>query len=80
MTINRVRVGSVYEFDPCMWDVLDRREYTPAPGDKVRVRKSAHGCPPANTMGHCYVETLDGKFLGLVHCNSLRSLGAPKDY
>ncbi len=30
------------------------------------------GCPRANTMGHCYVETLQGVFLGLVCTHSLQ--------
>jgi hypothetical protein len=40
-------------------------------GDVVRV-VNLHGCPPANTMGHCHVETLAGEFAGLVFCNSLQ--------
>jgi hypothetical protein len=30
-----------------------------------------YGCPKPNTMGHCFVETLDGKFIGLVSTASL---------
>jgi hypothetical protein len=30
-----------------------------------------YGCPPPNTMGHCFVETLEGKFIGLVSTASL---------
>jgi hypothetical protein len=37
---------------------------------RVEVVKSPAGCPPANTMGHCYVAR-NGKLVGLVHCNSL---------
>ena len=40
-------------------------------GDLVTVR-NLHGCPKANTMGHCYVYK-DGKFMGMVCCNSLHT-------
>lgn len=68
--INRVRKGAVYTFRPVMWDVLIGHANTPNDGDEVRVCHP-YGCPAPNTMGHCHVETLDGKFIGLVHCNSL---------
>ncbi len=43
------------------------------PGQVVRVY-NVHGCPKANTMGHCYVQDEAGTFLGLVHTNSLRKV------
>ena len=30
-----------------------------------------YGCPPPNIMGHCFVETLQGEFIGLVQTTSL---------
>jgi hypothetical protein len=39
-------------------------------GDQVRVI-NLPGAPKANTMGHCYIETIEGRFLGLVCTNSL---------
>jgi len=65
----KVRKGSTYTFDPVLFDRIDPKT-TLKKGDIVRVCHP-HGCPAPNTMGHCHVETLDGKFLGLVHCNSL---------
>jgi hypothetical protein len=67
----RVRKGGIYEFEACGWDIFDRKENTPANGTIVRVC-TPHGCPPPNAMNHCFVETLDGKFIGLVSCNSLK--------
>jgi hypothetical protein len=66
----RVRKGSIYTFNACGWDVFDRRNNTPTNGTKVRVC-APHGCPSPNTMGHCFVETLDGHFIGLVATASL---------
>jgi hypothetical protein len=67
----KARVGSVYEFRACGWDRFDRRDNTPEDGTLVRVC-SPRGCPPANTMGHAFVETLAGEFIGLVAVNSLK--------
>ncbi|HKV66426.1 MAG TPA: hypothetical protein VJN66_08605 [Rhodanobacteraceae bacterium] len=69
----KVRKGNVYQFNACGWDQFDRRENTPAEGALVRV-VAPHGCPPPNTMGHCFVETLGGVFIGLVACNSLTKI------
>ena len=66
----KVRKGSIYMFRASLWDVADRRSNTPENGTLVRVCHP-YGCPPPNTMGHCHVETLDGKFIGLVACASL---------
>ena len=72
--MKRVRAGACYRFQPVGMD-----RYSPAhqtevikPGCIVRVR-NYHGCPKANTMGHCHVETLSGAFGGLVLTNSLIS-------
>jgi hypothetical protein len=65
----RVRKGQKVKYVPNGWDTLDPKTNL-KPGDIVRVTH-CHGCPPPNTMNHCHVETLDGVFIGLVHCNSL---------
>ena len=72
----KVRVGSVYTYDPVMLDALHpcygaQQGYLKV-GDKVRV-VNQYGRPPANTMGQCYIESLGGEmFLGMVCCNSLQ--------
>jgi hypothetical protein len=66
----RVRKGQVLVFNAVGWDRFDRRSNTPANGTVVRVC-TPYGCPPPNTMGHCFVETLEGKFIGLVSTASL---------
>jgi hypothetical protein len=67
--MNRVRVKSVYTFQPVGIDKFDPRSDA-KPGDQVRVI-NLRGAPKANTMGHCHIESLDGEFLGMVHVNSL---------
>jgi hypothetical protein len=49
----KVRVNSIYRFNPNGWDRFDARGEL-KPGDLVKV-VNIHGCPPANTMGQCYV-------------------------
>jgi len=66
----KVRKGGVYVFKANGFDRFDRRSNTPDDGTVVRVC-TPHGCPSPNTMGHCFVETLDGKFIGLVSTGSL---------
>ena len=70
----KVRNLSIYTYQPVLIDKVNPPYGTLSgilnPGDKVRV-KNLHGCPKANTMNHCHIETLDGKFAGLVCCNSL---------
>ena len=68
----RVRVNSLYTYNPVL---LDRMANLPInKGDIVRVT-NLHGCPPANTMGQCYVADPEtGRFIGLVCCNSLEVL------
>ncbi len=65
----KVRVNHTYRYDPVLLDVI-HPPYNVRPGDVVRV-VNLPGCPRANTMGHCHVQHLDGKFAGLVCCNSL---------
>jgi hypothetical protein len=66
----KVRKGGVYVFKAVGWDRLDRRNNTPTDGTIVRVC-APRGCPVANTMGHCFVEDMDGRFIGLVSTASL---------
>ena len=66
----KVRKGGIYVFRAVGWDRFDRRENTPADDTKVRVC-TPHGCPKPNVMGHCFVETMEGEFIGLVSTASL---------
>jgi hypothetical protein len=50
----KVRVNSTYRFQPNGWDTLRACGDLLKPGDLVQVI-NLHGCPPANTMGQCYV-------------------------
>lgn len=50
----KVRVNSQYRFNPCGWDVFRPCGTLLKPGDLVQVI-NLYGCPPANTMGQCYV-------------------------
>lgn len=69
----KVKAGLVYRYNPCMWDIMDKRTDLEK-GDLVKV-KNIPGCPPANTMGHCHVVNPDTEeFIGLVHCNSLEEI------
>jgi hypothetical protein len=79
ININRVRAGALYTFRPVPLDQwmppFGVVRGTLAPGITVRV-VDPPGCPPTDTMGHAYIEDPEtGEYLGLVHCNSLRSIG-----
>jgi hypothetical protein len=75
----KVRVNSVYVYHPNLLDRIDGRTNLQS-GDTVRV-VNLHGCPKANTMGHCHVaDTKTGEFIGLVHCNSLHTKQEYIDY
>jgi hypothetical protein len=69
---NKVQAGRTYVYRPVGMDLWDSRVYNGAvhPGDYCRV-VNLHGCPRANTMGHCHINTMDDKFAGLVLTNSL---------
>ena len=67
----KVRKGQVFVFQANGWDRFDRRSNTPEDGTVVRVC-TPHGCPPPNAMGHCFVEDMAGKFIGLVSTSSLQ--------
>jgi hypothetical protein len=74
----RVRVNSLYVYNPVLLDRIDGRTGL-KPGDKVRVI-NVYGCPPANTMGHCYVgDPVTKKFIGMVCCNSLMPTATSKN-
>lgn len=67
--MKRVKPGSIYTYQPVgmdLWAPCSRLEA----GARVRV-VNLPGCPKANTMGHCHVETLSGEFGGLVLVASL---------
>ena len=70
--MNKVRVKSLYVYNPVGMDLFSPCAHAEK-GQTVRV-VNKFGCPPANTMGHCYIESLDGEFLGLVLTNSLTPL------
>ena len=66
----RVKAGCVYYFVPNLLDRIDGRTDLNH-GDKVRV-VNLPGCPKANTMAHYHVADPEtGRFIGLVHVNSL---------
>ena len=68
----RVRVGQVLVYHPNALDAIAGRTGLQS-GDTVKVIV-VHGCPKANTMGHCYVGNVaDGHFIGLVCTNSLHT-------
>lgn len=72
--MNKVRVGSKYIYDSVVFDMLNppfgEIEHILHVGDTVKVINK-FGCPPANTMGMCYISK-DDKFVGMVMTNSLR--------
>ena len=75
----KVRVNSLYFYNPVLLDRLDSR-IPLVKGERVRV-VNIHGCPKANTMGHCYAIPADAvkdsrghwtKDFAMVSCNSLQ--------
>ena len=50
----KVRVNSIYRFSPNGFDVFNPCGDLLKDGDLVQVI-NLPGCPPANTMGQCYV-------------------------
>ena len=62
----------MYVYHPNLLDMVDARTNLKS-GDMVRVI-NLYGCPPANTMGHCYVsDVTTGEFIGMVSTNSLHT-------
>lgn len=68
---HKVRVGKKYVFDPVLIDVCDNITGLKK-GDIVTV-VNLPGCPRANIMNHCHISH-NGKFVGLVHINSLKPI------
>ena len=69
---HKVKAGCVYYFVPNLLDRIDGRTDLKH-GDTVRV-VNLPGCPRANVMEHCHVADPEtGRFIGLVHVNSLHS-------
>lgn len=69
--MRKVRVGQAFVFRAVGMDAWSPNPCAPCEGEKVKVIH-CHGCPPANTMGFCYVESVEsGEFCGLVLTNSL---------
>ena len=68
---SKVRIGRLYVFRPAAFDRLYPHAGTPAIGAVVRAIKSPPGCPPFGNMGHCYVASPSGHFMGLVQLASL---------
>ena len=55
--MKRVRVGTIYRFDPVSWDIFRPANNGIEPNDPVRV-VALPGCPRPGTMGHCHVERI----------------------
>jgi|TARA_R110002051_G_scaffold6100_4_gene29952 hypothetical protein len=72
--MNKVYNKGWYWYDPVGYDKTDPpvgvERGILARGDRVQV-KNQYGCPVANTMGHCHIESEAGELLGLIHVNSL---------
>ena len=74
MEYQKVRAGSVYLFNPNLFDTLMPEHYTAVPGQSVRV-VNLPGAPKCNTMGQCHIEDADtGDFLGMCAVNSLEKV------
>ena len=65
------RKGSRHIFQAAGWDVFDPKPNTPANGTEVKVCQP-FGCPKNGTMGFCFIEDMDGQFIGLVSIASLQ--------
>ncbi len=74
---NRVLAGAKYRFNPVPIDRINPPHGVASglieTGSLVKV-VNLPGCPKANTMGHCYIETMAGGFAGLVCTNSLERI------
>lgn len=77
MANHKVRAGQQYIFYPNFLDKFEGRTGL-TPGAIVKVI-TIHGAPAANVMGHAYIgDKEDGKFIGMVHTNSLYSMSDSK--
>ncbi len=72
----KINCGKLYTYAPNGWDVFDPKNAPKvAPGTVVRVMKKApYGCPKQGTMNHYFIETVEGKFIGLVSRPSLMEM------
>lgn len=67
----KVRVNSIYRYEPNGWDTFDRTANNGlVRGQLVRVI-NLYGCPKANTMGQCYVADLKTGIWCMVSTGSL---------
>lgn len=72
MPRSKVRVNSIFRYEPTGWDLFMRPASTAQPGQLVRVIHP-YGCPKPGTLNHAHIaDALTGEFLGLVHISSLR--------
>lgn len=68
----KVRAGSLYQYNPCVWDSI-----RPCEGNRLKRGQTVRVinlpmAPPANTMGQCYVaDPVTGKFICMVATASL---------
>lgn len=74
--MKRVRVGTIYRFDPVSWDRFRPANTGLEPDEPVKV-VALSGCPRPGTMGHCHVERIspitgEWIFAGLVLLASLQ--------
>ena len=68
----KVRAGQVLFYVPCLLDISDGRTGVEV-GERVKVI-TPHGCPPPNSMKHCFVgDPETGNFIGLVCTSSLHT-------
>ena len=78
----KVRANATYYYNTCGWELCapTANSHLFTKGDKVRV-VNLHGCPPANTMGQCYIVPADAvkddrgrwnKEFAMVSTNSLQ--------
>jgi hypothetical protein len=70
--MNRVRTGCLYVLRPVGMDAGDSRVILWA--DHIVRIVQPRGCPKNGTLGHCFVESRQGEFIGLVLVNSLQPL------
>lgn len=72
----RVVTGKRYIFRPNLLDQIHVCATGLKAGDVVTVVR-LRGAPGPNTMGQCHVNGTDGRFAGMVSCNSLEPVRAP---
>jgi hypothetical protein len=65
-----MKKATVYRFEPVGWDVFRPTANQPPSGSLVR-KVQPRGCPPNGTMGHCFIQPIDGADFCLVQLGSL---------